>query len=367
MKTIGIIMECNPFHQGHQYLLETARTQCQADAVVVVMSGDYVQRGEPAICSKYARAEKVLQAGADLVLELPTYIACGGAAYFAGGAVTLLKELGIVDTLVFGSECGDLNRLRKVAETLLLEPEAFSFTLQEALSQGDSYAAARAKALGADFGPNDTLGIEYLRAIRKSGSSMEAIAIPRITCESASDIRSRWTADKKADENLPFPILTTDDFSEALHFRLHEVSDYAEYWDVSEALAHKIRAALPSFAGWDAFCQALKSRDLTYTRISRALLHILLGIRTADVKDYLAVGGVGFARVLGLRKSAAALTAALKEHATVPLITRLGSADPLPAPFDRMLAADIRCAEFYESKLASPLVREAERMLLTIP
>ena len=113
MRTAGIIAECNPFHEGHAHLLRRARSVSGADYVIVVLSGDYVQRGAPAIQDKYLRTRAVLEGGADLVLELPLYYACGAADYFARGAVTLLARLNVVTDLVFGSESADLNALLK--------------------------------------------------------------------------------------------------------------------------------------------------------------------------------------------------------------------------------------------------------------
>ena len=120
MKVTGIIMECNPFHEGHAYLLRQARRLTQADYIVVAMSGDFVQRGEPAVFDKYIRAEQILRAGADLVLELPLYAACGSAEYFAHAGIALLDKLGVVTDLCFGSESGDIDQLQQCARILSL-------------------------------------------------------------------------------------------------------------------------------------------------------------------------------------------------------------------------------------------------------
>ena len=120
MNVTGIIMECNPFHEGHAYLLQEARRQTDADYIVVAMSGDFVQRGEPAVFDKYVRAEQILRAGADLVLELPLYAACGSAEYFALGGLSLLEKLGVVSSLCFGSESADTGHLIRCAQILSL-------------------------------------------------------------------------------------------------------------------------------------------------------------------------------------------------------------------------------------------------------
>ena len=147
MKVTGIIAEYNPFHRGHAYHIEQAKKLTGADAVVVVMSGDFTQRGTPAIMDKYARARMALMNGADVVIELPSCYACASAEYFADGAVALLDSLGIVDTLCFGSECGSIDMLRPIAQVLVDEPEAYKKTLKAELAIGRSYPTARNTAL----------------------------------------------------------------------------------------------------------------------------------------------------------------------------------------------------------------------------
>ncbi|MBS5032866.1 MAG: nucleotidyltransferase family protein, partial [Firmicutes bacterium] len=147
MKTLGIITEYNPFHQGHAYMLERAKRKADADRVVVIMSGSFVQRGEPAIFDKWTRTAAALKNGADLVLELPVLFAAANAEAFARGAVRLLTESGIVDTLAFGSESGNLQELQEAAKILANETEEFQRLLKEMIGEGLSYPAARAKVL----------------------------------------------------------------------------------------------------------------------------------------------------------------------------------------------------------------------------
>ena len=157
MKTVGLITEYNPLHNGHVRHIRMARERSGADYVITVMSGHYVQRGEPACMDKYLRTEAALKAGVDLVLELPVLYAAGSAEYFAAGAVTLLDRLGIVDTLCFGSESNDLEAMSTLAHVLASEPEPFSRKLRELLSGGMSFPAARSVALHAylDGSQND--------------------------------------------------------------------------------------------------------------------------------------------------------------------------------------------------------------------
>ena len=149
MKIVGLITEYNPFHNGHLYHIEKAKEITGADAAVVVMSGNYVQRGAPAIMPKHLRAEVALEAGVPVVMELPACFATGSAEYFAAGAVSLFEQLGCVDSICFGSECGDYARLEQIAHVVADEPEEYKFSLQEGLRKGLSFPRARQLALKA--------------------------------------------------------------------------------------------------------------------------------------------------------------------------------------------------------------------------
>ena len=198
MKTIGIIAEFNPFHNGHLHLIEYCRKELFADNIVVVMSGDFVQRGFPAIVDKFTRTRMALACGADLVLELPVYYSTSSAEYFAQGAVSVLESLDVVDQLVFGSECGDISLLKRVAEILNEEPPIFKETLSSALKEGLSFATARERSVLSCLNnnahsssshesehidansiaslvskPNNILGIEYIKALLSRNSSID--------------------------------------------------------------------------------------------------------------------------------------------------------------------------------------------------
>lgn len=194
MKTVGLITEYNPFHNGHLYHMEKAREITGADRVVVVMSGNFMQRGTPAITDKFTRADMALSEGADLVLELPAVYATGSAEYFALGAVSLLEKLGCVDCLCFGSECGDISLLQETGEFLQKETPEYQRTLKEHLQKGLSYPAARTLALTAAFPtvsdskdlqtvltePNNILALEYLKALQTLNSSIIPYTIKRM-------------------------------------------------------------------------------------------------------------------------------------------------------------------------------------------
>ena len=147
MKTVGLITEYNPFHNGHLYHIEKAKELTGADRVVIIMSGDYVQRGMPALLSKHHRAHMALSRGASVVIELPVCYASGSAEYFALGAVAILDGLGCIDSLCFGSECGDLEQLDRISRLLVSEPGSYRLLLQNSLKSGASFPAARCLAL----------------------------------------------------------------------------------------------------------------------------------------------------------------------------------------------------------------------------
>ncbi|MBR7150147.1 MAG: nucleotidyltransferase family protein, partial [Oscillospiraceae bacterium] len=219
MAVVGIISEYNPFHLGHAWQIAELRRRLGADtAVVCAMSGNFVQRGECAIMEKHARAEAALHGGADLVLELPLPWAISSAESFAAGGVGVLAAAGVVDTLAFGSECGNGERLMRLAERLL--SEEFSAALKARLGAGTSYASARAAAMRDLVGdeaallerPNDILGVEYCKAIQAGKVPMSVLALERRGADhdggakdgfaSASFIREKLRAGEDASDYL---------------------------------------------------------------------------------------------------------------------------------------------------------------------
>ena len=192
MKVAGIIAEYNPFHKGHQYHIEETRKQTGADYVIAVMSGDYVQRGEPAIADKYMRTRMALSGGADLVIEMPVIYATASAEYFATAGIGILDRLGCVDYLSFGSEWADVEDYSSYATLFLEEPEEYRQILQEQLKRGKSFPEARAFTAGkllfdskpetaVEFlkEPNHILGLEYIKALRRRNSSIQPITVKR--------------------------------------------------------------------------------------------------------------------------------------------------------------------------------------------
>lgn len=383
MKIVGLITEYNPFHAGHLYHMQRARELTGADYCVVLMSGSFVQRGEPAIFDKYLRTKTALLAGADLVLEIPAAFSTASAHEFAAYGVALLSAIG-VDAVVFGSECGQIEILKQAAYALNHESAEFQERLRKELKAGLTYPQARAKALGEtqadgtrvenveDFhantdvsnshiwssilnSPNNILGIEYLRAAEDLHSPMEFYTISRegsgyhedtladANFPSASAIRGIIRNSLSKDKDLldilasHLPAVThpaytgavpvfVDDFSGLLNATVLQMQATFSIADLSPELA--ARLAKPPYCplSFEERIQALKTRQLTYTRVSRALLHLVLGMREEDISRWKDEGYALYARILGFRRQSSPLLSCLHKKSSIPLITKMADA-----------------------------------------
>lgn len=370
MKTVGIIAEYNPLHNGHQYQMQKAKQLSSADFVIIAMSGDFVQRGEPAIYDKYTRTHMALNAGADLVLEIPACFAAASAEDFASCAVSLLSRIGVVDTLCFGSECGNAEPLLSAANLLAQESENYQVSLKNKLANGLSFPKARAEVLtkllseeskcSFDWNtllssPNNILGIEYCKALLRQNSRIQPMTIQRSglgyhdtqiseqeTCfASASAIRKAYFEGNQSavQKQMPhismemeYPIFP-DDVSMLFNYRLLSLSqsgtDLTDFSDVSRELCERIKNQLLDFQSFTERIQSLKTRQYTYTRISRALLHILLGITCQDMQQFRSNGYAGYVRILGFKKQALPLMSEMKRKSQIPLISKVANAEKL--------------------------------------
>ena len=446
MKIVGLITEYNPFHTGHLYHMQKAKELTGADYCVVLMSGSFVQRGEPAIFDKYRRTKAALLAGADLALEMPAAFSTASAHEFAAYGVALLSAIG-VDAVVFGSECGQIEWLSQAAYALNHESAEFQERLQEGLKEGLTYPQARARALeetqadgtnidnvkdfskcnstfspdasgylesgkkNADVSgshiwtsvlnsPNNILGIEYLRAaevlhspmefytisregsgyhedslsgarfpsasairgmIRKSYKNLSADIPASLKPEPGSDSKSEYLFNILA-PHLPavtLPAYTNavpvfaDDFSELLNMAVLQMQNSsarnsiaaanavmpfsALSVDASTQAASRIadlspelvaRLAKPPYRplSFEDRIQALKTRQLTYTRVSRALLHLILGMREEDISRWKDEGYALYARILGFRRQSSSVLSCLNRKSSIPLITKMADA-----------------------------------------
>ncbi len=393
MRVNGIVAEYNPFHNGHLFQIQDAKKQSGADYTIVVMSGNFMQRGTPALLGKYRRAEMALKNGADLVLQLPALYSASSAEFFATGAVSILDKLGVVTHLCFGSESGNIKILNRLADILAEESEEFTEALKQGLRQGLSYPSARTAALTKLYPDlldcrdvlalsNNILGIEYLKALKRRNSTMTPITTRRTSSNYGDRLMGNHQSSALAlrhaiyDEcdilslasQMPegaFEILEStlssvgamrlDDFSRILHYKLLMEADkgYTEYLDVSSDLSDRIVNHLDQFTSFRAFCDLLKTKDMTYTRISRSLMHILLDIRACDMEEARKTDYVSYARVLGFRKEAEPLLSAIKKSASIPLVTKLADAEKvLDETAYEALKKELRINSIYESTAA---------------
>ena len=387
----GIIAEYNPFHNGHAYQIKQARLLTGCDFLVVVMSGDYVQRGAPAVFDKYTRARMALACGADLVLELPVACSCASAEFFASGAVSLLDGLGCVDFLCFGSESGDLQSLMEPARILAKESPVFQEALRRGLSLGLSFPAARKEAFRACASnpdildlPNNILGIEYLKALLQRESIIKPVTIKRegqgyhdtlldSGFASASGIR-RFLKQEEAPlsalpalkESLPDPVMEVlkdtlahtlpvweEDFSMLLRYELlrQSASDLTRYADISPDLGRRLKNCADKFSSFSEFVALVKTKDVTYTRITRALFHILLNLTGEDTRNSVAMP---YARILGFRKDHSRILGLLKENSRIPIIPKAADYKTYLTPdLQPLFEKDLFAANLYETIAAA--------------
>ena len=435
MKVTGIIAEYNPFHKGHKYQIDYCKKELNSDYVIVAMSGDYVQRGTPALLPKHVRAEMALRCGADLVLEMPVSVSTASAEAFAMGGVSMLDGLHIVDSLCFGSEYGEVSALMELAEILVKEPEEYRRLLKESLSNGLSFPSARCQALteyfrnprnftGDDFdgvltpllnqiiqilnSPNNILGIEYCKALLRLKSSIKPVTLKRqgmgyhetlaeadgsdrFSCTdgsifaSASAIRKLLKATLTPETISRIVSQVPDEISLLLasslqrnEFLTEDVLDpllaycilkentdsLCSYLDVSRNLAERIINRSNELKGFLQAASLLKTKELTQTRIQRALLHIILGIREVPAT-------IPYARVLGFRKESSALLKEIKDSSSIPLITKLADAGSLlDETGHKLLAETTFASNLYEKLLCQKsgrkFVHEYQKQLIIL-
>lgn len=449
MKIAAVIAEYNPFHNGHLYQLNTIRETLGVDRIIVVMSGNFTQRGIPAMVDKFDRCNMALENGADVVFELPVYYATGSAEFFAQGAVSLLDKLGVVDILHFGSEEGTIDTLFSCAKVLANEPDNFKQSLQSALREGLSFPSAQAKALSEELAkthitsnqddlsqtialPNNTLGIEYIKALLQRKSAITPATLKRegnqyheltlsdeqlasanairsflyelsssssqntvTSCLSATeqnkkcklsslhsknlqskffinyhDVTAISSHTKEADfvslqNQLPSSVydflvdksshefLFSDDFSTVLYYKLlsklQSGKGLKSYYDVTGPISDVITKNLSGFTTLSDFCLSCKSKNLTYNRIHRCLTHILLDLKQEQISEYKATDYASYARLLGFTEQGKDVLKAIKEHSSIPVITKLPKAlkDLTNPVVLSSLKADIHASQLY--------------------
>ncbi len=384
MKIGGIVAEYNPFHNGHRYQLQKSVESGELTHTVAVMSSNYVQRGEAAIISKWARAEMAVKNGIDLVIELPTLWSTSYAQRFAEGAVSLLDALGCVDTLSFGSESGSIEEL--IACQKAINSEEVSERLKENLDLGLGFATARAEALrsvcGNRFfdildGANNTLGIEYLNALDKLGSNIAPMTIRRKGAAhdsimrndnfaSASEIR-RMIRENDNDWEIYVPQSVADIFNreaseqkapclnEKLEFsilccmRQLSAEDIGLSPDISEGIEYRIHDAALKARTLDELYSLAKTKRYSHARIRRIVLHAFMGFVADDYK-----GNPPYIHVLAMNDKGKEILKEAKDKARLPIVTKASDFDSLDEYGRHVFALEDMCTDVFS--LSSPAI-----------
>lgn len=344
---LGIVSEYNPFHNGHLMHLQKSKELTHTDFTIAVMSGNFVQRGDTSIVDKWTKAEMALKSGVDLVIELPTLYAISSAENFADGAIKILNSLGIVDYVSFGSEIGEITPLDDVASVLYKEPKEFSSLITRQLRSGLSYPKARELAIQMYFGssqkytdvlenPNNILGIEYLKSLKRLKSPITPITLKRKYSDynsndiksgiaSATAIRTMLQKEKNIHYVVPYEtyeileekkkygqiIPSLSIFSKEIIYTLRKMtlSEIATLPDVSEGLENKIKSAANTSNNLEELILKIKSKRYTQSRIQRILLYALLNISEKDIA--MSKKQMPYIRVLGFNKNGKKIISAI--------------------------------------------------------
>ena len=392
MTIAAVICEYNPFHNGHKYQLDMIRKKLNVEYIICIMSGDYVQRGEPAIFSKEIRTRFALENGADLVLQLPIAYATGSADLFATGAVTLLNRLGCVDYLCFGSECGDIDTLCICAEKLLTEGQVGSEGMRALMKQGNTFAKSR-YLLFPEFEmllahSNNVLALEYIMALMRTKSSIKPYTIKREgqnydddtitgneTFLSASALRSAFKKGEidKIRKYVPYdpetieqkPIFVNDYSSEVFYALLTKQNTIHEHLETSEDLTKRMISELYSFTDFTSYVDLIKAKNYTFTRISRTLFHILLGIKGSNTMYKEMIAHISHIKVLGFRESSKDLLTIISDKSSITLMTKVPTVyDSLNSLTKSVVDDELFASSLYNQKCKNGMHEFSKQIVL---
>ena len=386
MKTVAIICEYNPFHNGHKYHIMETKKKTGAKRVIALMSGNYVQRGTPAIMDKKIRAHAALLCGVDLVIELPLFAAASSAPDFAMGAVALLDKLGVVDYLSFGSDCQEINKLKAIASFLIKYENEIESGIKDLMSLGHSYPKAKELYLTTHLKdaamiqvlkqPNNILGIEYLKALIRLNSSITPVCVERIANDHHStdltpSISSATSIRSTLEQNLIEPLFSrvpdslhdlykhhyqhdfpvcSDDFSLLLQTSIHSTDDLTKIVGISKDFSDRLMKKLRPDQSFEDLILACKSKNITWSKTSRNLLHIMLGM--TDSKFLLAkkYHMAPYYQILGFRRDSSSLIGAIKKETSLPMVRHLRPLhDPLEKEQQILLSVDQYAHQIYQA------------------
>lgn len=356
MKITAIISEFNPFHKGHKYLIDKAKENGSTH-IVAVMSGNFVQRGEGAVFSKWDRAEIALENGVDLVVENPLIYAISSAQRFAYGAVSVIKGLGVVDEIAFGSESGDAETLEKVAD--LIKNNDFSDEIQGYLSEGFSFPKARELAISKKYGkqwgeilslPNNILACEYISESKKAKLDTQYFTVPRVGAEHDSEYSKEGYYSASSLRNFLRNGLDSDDetFESArkkckeynftklesamlVKLRSFTENDFKMLPDVSEGMENRLYSAAQKAVSLSEFYELVKTKRYTLSRIRRICLYAFLGIGKDDVS-----ADVPYLRVIGFNEKGREVLRYVKDKASLPVVMKYSDVKNLDADAQRI-------------------------------
>ena len=373
MNICGIIVEYNPFHNGHKLHIKYARKD--ADGIIAVMSGSFTQRGEPALFNKYIRAKTAIAGGADLCIELPFCFSCAPAQFFAEGGVRLLNLTGIVDSICFGSECGDLEQLGKSLHAL--------GNIKKHLDKGMSYPAACAAASDNPLtNPNDILGAEYLRAISLYAPHITPITLKREdagyhsqTAENgfASATAIRKMGIKNSQEFIPaevFEIINREYLSENYtdlslldSFILGKLRGGISMQSsayIAEGLENRFYDASFSATSIKDLVLAVKTKRYTYARLMRIIACYAVGLTDADLSEFI-TAGPQYIRVLAANEKGRQMLSEMKKKASLPVITTPSAYKKLGETGRKMFELDCRVADILALATKNPALRKGRQ------
>ncbi len=412
MKVLGIISEYNPLHSGHVHHIKTSCEKTSATHTLCVMSGQFVQRGEPAIVDKWARTRMALYSGIDLVIELPVVYSCASAEIFAYGAVKTLQQAGIIDFLSFGSEQGELGSLWRIASVLYEEPVEFKRLLKQFLDEGLSFPIAREKALNNHLRElpanimdksNNILAIEYLKALKHLRSSIQPVTIKRqgssynnekiaSSFSSASALRSfiynngsfnnRPLSEAAMLHNLPSytvdilnecfdkgqgPVFSEQFSNTIIHIlRTIEPDILKQVPDVNEGLENRLISSAMKTGILRDLIEAVTTSRYPSTRIKRITANLLWGITKTQLKKILEDESCGYLRILGFNDKGLELLREMNSLASVPIISKVSSyRDQLSGIAKEMFEYDIRATNAYVMAFSDPSRRTGDQDFTT--
>ncbi|MEI8215544.1 MAG: nucleotidyltransferase [Eubacteriales bacterium] len=362
MKILGIVAEYNPFHNGHKYHLIKSKEITGCDYSVAVMSGNFLQRGEPALYDKWIRSEIAIQNGIDLVIEIPAAFACNNAEYFAKGSIGILEKIGCISHISFGSESGNIEELREVAQVLATQPPEFLLELKRNMKLGYSYPKSRmnaiqstvgTKGLNVAKGPNNNLAVEYLRQLLEIQSKIEAVTIQRsgaayddkkfsgemasatairetlaksnFQIEAIKNVIPKETYDTIEKSTNPGSV-TFEEFYEMIVYKIMSLDlvEIGNVFSVTEGLENRIKESFAHGKDIEELIAYIKSKRFTKTRIQRILIHTLLGLTRDKMEQFMKEEAL-YARVLGANKKGQEILKFIKkqECASIPIITNI--------------------------------------------